>query len=231
MNIKGFQGLSLIEYPGQLSAILFTGGCDFRCPWCHNPDLINPNGDIPNLPLEHAFEMLERRKGFIDAVCITGGEPMIHRELPEFIAKLRAMDLKIKVDTNGHHPKILAEILDNGLADYVAMDFKAPLEIYNKAAGKLVDLSKIEQSIDLLMQWDGHYEFRTSVIPGLIGAPQIESIARRIEGAKLYALQQFRPQVTLDPSLHDLEPYPNAELERFAGIARSYITEVILRGV
>jgi len=231
MNIKGFQGLSLIEYPGKLSAILFTGGCDFRCPWCHNPDLISPNGELPTLPREHALELLKRRKGFIDAVCITGGEPMLQRELPQFCEELRGLGLLIKVDTNGHHPKILAEILERRLADYVAMDIKAPPDSYNRAAGKLVDLSKLEQSIKLLLDWDGDYEFRTSVIPGLIGAQQIEQIALGIRGAKRYVLQQFRPKVTLDPAMHDLEPLPIEEVRRFAGIARNYIGEVLLRGL
>ena len=189
MRIGGIIPSSLVDWDGKIVCTLFTIGCNFRCWYCHNPSLVLGNaGEISE---EKVFLMLNDLKGWIDGVCVTGGEPTIHGDIVEFLTKIKELEYKIKVDTNGSHPEVLENILQEELADYIAMDIKAPMERYEEVVGVKVDTARIEKSISLIMESGVDHEFRTTMIPELDIEDYI-AIAKMIEGAKRYSLQFFR---------------------------------------
>lgn len=208
MNLGGIQKLTLIDYPGKIAATIFTMGCNFSCPFCHNPELVDGQKmkDQPTVSEKEFFDFLNERVGMLEAVCITGGEPTIYPDLPDFIRKIKEKGYKVKLDTNGTNPFMLQNLLEWGLLDYVAMDIKAPLEKYKKIAGKNVSLETIQRSVDLVRQAPD-YEFRTTVLPSLHSKQDILSIGRWLQGSKKYFLQQFRPIKTLDSIFEKEKPY------------------------
>ncbi|MEA3339006.1 MAG: anaerobic ribonucleoside-triphosphate reductase activating protein [Chloroflexota bacterium] len=231
MEIKGWIKTSLIDYPEHIATVLFTGGCDFRCPMCHNADLVLRPGELPTLPLEEVWEFLSRRAGLVDGVVITGGEPTLQPDLPSFLRQARALELDIKLDTNGHNPDILESLLDEELVDYVAMDVKAPPAKYPRLAGRPdLDLQRVERSVALLRGSGVPCEFRTTIVPGLLTEEDVEEIARWIAGAERYVLQQFRPLGALDPSLEKATPYPVERLQAMAERAGRWVNQVTVRG-
>ena len=232
MNFAGMINQSLLDYPGEIATVLFTRGCNFACPFCHNGHLLLKfnKAQSEEIELEHVMAFLQERKGFIDAVVISGGEPTLHAGLPETIRELKALGFLIKLDTNGTNVDMLRHLLEEKLLDYVAMDIKAPLEFkkYQQASGKLTngEFFNVRTSVNLLMQADIAVEFRTTVVPELHSYEDIEAIARHIAGAKLYSLQQFNPSNTLEPSFKSCLPYSKEEMEHLAGICAPYIKEV-----
>lgn len=214
MEFKGFQRISLLDYPGKIAAIAFVGGCNFRCPFCYNRDLVlNPQA-LPSIPEEEVLEYLEKNKDWLDGLEITGGEPTLHPELPSFLEKVKKLGYSIKLDTNGSNPKMLAELLEKHLVDYVAMDVKAPLveDKYQAAIGIQANgvLKEVEKSIGLLRSSNGiDYEFRTTVVPELLNKDDIALIAEQVEGAKRYCLQQFKSNNShVDERYSNVAPYP-----------------------
>ena len=239
MELKGWVRTSLIDFPDRIATVLFTGGCNFRCPMCHNADLVLHPEDSPDLSQEEVWDFLSRRAGLVDGVVITGGEPTLQIDLAPFLRRVRALDLDIKLDTNGYRPDVLAALLSEGLLDYVALDVKAPPEKYALLVGwadgstgltKVLDLTRVERSIELLRSSDLSYEFRTTVVPGLLVEEDIEKIARWIAGAERYVLQQFRPSHTLDPALEQVSPYPMERLQEMAGRVDRWVAQVAVRG-
>jgi pyruvate formate lyase activating enzyme len=222
---------SLIDYPEHIATVLFTGGCNFRCPSCHNADLVLRPGELPNLPQEEVTTFLSRRVGLVDGVVITGGEPTLQNDLSPFLRQVRKRGLDVKLDTNGYRPDVLAALLSEGLVDYVAMDVKAPPGKYPLLAGRDdVDTSRLERSIALLREGNLCYELRTTVVPGLLNEDDIEEIAHWIAGAERYVLQQFRPLHTLDPALEMVTPYPMERLRAMAQRAGRWVTQTAVRG-
>ena len=214
MNIHGLQKMTLLDFPGAVACTVFLGGCDFRCPYCHNAELL-------------AF--LKKRQGLLDGVCITGGEPLLRQELPTLLGEIRALGYKIKLDTNGAHPAQLRRILDAGLADYVAMDIKNSPERYAETIGRAqFDVTPIRESVRLLMAGDTDYEFRTTVVAELHGEEDIRAIGRWIAGARRYFLQPFTDRETVP--LAGLSAPTQAQLDRFLAIAREFVPETQLRG-
>ena len=215
MQIGGLQKLTLIDFPGKLACTVFCLGCNFRCPFCYNPELVLPK-KIRNQPriLERLFfNFLKERKGLLEGVTIGGGEPTIYKDLPDFIKKIKKLDYLVKLDTNGSNPRMLKDLIDQKLVDYVAMDIKAPKERYyevvdrpKKENAKLV--KDVEKSIKILKDSNIDFEFRTTVIPIILEKDDILRIARWIEPAKKYYLQNFRPEKTLDPKFEKIKPYP-----------------------
>ena len=178
MKIGGFQKVSLIDYPGRISAVVFTRGCNFRCPFCHNPELVDPERFTDLIPEPEILSFLEKRRGRLDAVVITGGEPTLQPELLPFVIHLRAMGYRIKLDTNGALPEVIEEMLGRRLLDYIAMDIKAPLGKYGEATGVKADGRRITRSISLIMGSGIEYEFRTTAVRSFLAPPDFEEIGR-----------------------------------------------------
>jgi pyruvate formate lyase activating enzyme len=233
VRLKGWVRTSLIDYPDHIATVLFTGGCNFRCPPYHNADLVLRPAEMPDLSLEEVWTFLSRRAGLVDGVVLTGGEPTLQSDLIPFLRQVREQCLDVKLDTNGYRPNVLAALLDGGLVDYVAMDVKAPPEKYALLTGLAadgLDVTCLERSIALLQSSAPSYEFRTTVVPGLLDEDDVEEIARWIAGAERYALQQFRPLHTLDPALETVAPYPVGRLQAMAQRAGRWVVQVIVRG-
>jgi len=231
VEIKGLEKLAPKDYPGYISATVFTGGCNFRCPFCHNSQLVLEPEKYSTLPLDFFISFLDVRKDWLEAVCITGGEPLLHEDIEILMQVIKDRGLLVKLDTNGSFPERLQELLDKGVLDYIAMDVKAPLKRYSHITGTDVDTDKILRSIDLIRESGLKYVFRTTVVPGLIREEDIVEIGRLLQGSDLYQLQNFVPQNTLDKAFLNRKPYPSAKLEKFAAVAKEFFAEVILEGV
>ncbi len=223
MHIGGLQKCSLIDYPGKLSAILFTTGCNFRCHYCHNPELVLPRQYAPEIPLEEVYAFLKKRVGQLDAVTITGGEPTFHKELPEMIKKIKKMGFLIKLDTNGTALDMLQYLLREGLLDYVAMDVKAPLQDYKKIVGWAVSPDTLQASIDLLIHTGIPHEFRTTLVKELTSKEDIRQIAQTIQGADAYYLQRFIPSKLNNPAFQTAFSYSHDELTLLANELTQYV--------
>lgn len=231
ISIKGVQKTSLIDYPKKVASVVFVGNCNFRCPFCHNPELVL--GEVKeDIPPEEVIEFFEKKKKWIDGVCITGGEPTLHKGLPDFMKELKKRGFLVKLDTNGANPGMVKDIIEENLADFFAMDIKADKENYAKAAGVNVDMKKIEESIGMIMNSGVDYEFRTTAVPGLFDEKTAEGIGEWLKGAKKFCLQQFRGiDKTLDPKFQRVRSFRIPELEKFKNILGRTIEEVELRGV
>ena len=228
MIIGGFQKFSLIDYPGKISCIVFTQGCNFRCPYCHNPELI-PFMPLVKIKEETILSFLERRKGKIDAVVITGGEPTIHQDLLKFIQKIREMGYLIKLDTNGSNPEMLEIIINHSLVDYIAMDIKAPLEKYREVIHSVISLEEVKRSIRMIMNSGIKYEFRTTVVKSQLSKEDIISIGKLVEGAELYILQKFIPFKTLDPNFSDEKTYSDGEFKDLQRKLEKFVCRCLIR--
>lgn len=229
--IKGFQRVSLIDYPGKLCSIVFVGSCNFRCPYCYNTELVESPEKLETIPEEEIINFMKKREGLLDGVCITGGEPTIYSDLPEFAKKIKDIGFLVKVDTNGSNPKILKELIEKKLVDYIAMDIKAPLEKYKEVAKKEVDLKKIQESINLIRNSGIEYEFRTTVLKKFFKRKDALAIGKWLKGSKNYCIQQFRPGKTLDKKIENEKPYAPEKLLRFAEILKPFFDSVEVRGI
>lgn len=216
MIIGGLQKTSLLDFPEKIAAIVFTMGCNFRCGYCHNPELINGEAKI-----EDVFEFLKTRQGKLDGVVITGGEPCLQKDLPEFIKQVKELGFAVKLDTNGSFPEMLEKVLPD--LDYVAMDIKAPLEKYSQIVNVDVDTSKILKSIEVLKNGGVDYEFRTTVVKSQLSFEDFEKIGQLIQGAPRYYLQRFEASKILDKSLENEKTYSIEEFERIIDILKSYV--------
>lgn len=216
MIIGGLQKTSLLDFPEKIAAIVFTVGCNFRCGYCHNPELINGEAKI-----EEVFEFLKTRQGKLDGVVITGGEPCLQKDLPEFIKQVKELGFAVKLDTNGSFPEMLEKVLPD--LDYVAMDIKAPLEKYSQIVNVDVDTSKILKSIEVLKNGGVDYEFRTTVVKSQLSFEDFEKIGQLIQGAPRYYLQRFETSKILDKSLENEKTYSTEEFERIIDILKSYV--------
>jgi pyruvate formate lyase activating enzyme len=231
LRIVGFSKTSLLDWDGHVVATIYLQGCNWRCLYCHNPDLVPMEPTYAELDFEEIAAYVRDNSDFLDGVSISGGEPTIHPDLPILIAKIRDLGMKVKLDTNGSNPDMLEDLLGSGMLDYVAMDIKAPLnEKYKDIARVSVDLEKVKRSIRLLMTSDIDHEFRTTVVPFLIDEKDIESIAAFIGGAKKYALHQFKNDTTLEKKMELVSPYPEERLRTMADIAKGYVRKVVVRG-
>ena len=226
VEIKGIEKFSSRDFPGHISSTVFLGGCTFRCPYCHNADLVLRPESIPSLAADYFLSYLDGRKGWLEAVCFTGGEPLLHEDLEELIRVVRERGLLVKIDTNGSFPDRLEALLALGLIDRVAMDVKAPLERYREVTRSNVDLERIVRCADLLRESGVKHTFRTTVIPGLVGKDDVIKIGEWLDGAAHYVVQQFVPQTTIDPAYLEVKPFGRAQLEEIAAAARPYFVEV-----
>lgn len=220
--IKGFLEASFSDWPGKVVAVVFLPSCNFRCLYCHNYELVLHPEKFPNYPSAEITAKILLNRDWIDGVCITGGEPTLHPWLAPFLRFLRSipgLNLQIKLDTNGSFPQVLEELIQEGLLDYIAMDFKAPLNVdrYEEIVGVSLGekgLANIQKSIDLLLLGKIDHEFRTTLVPAFLKEDEIYEMAQRIKGAKRYTLQNFNPQQTLAKSLERLKPFDEATWQR-----------------
>jgi pyruvate formate lyase activating enzyme len=229
LPIKGLERLSVIDYPGKTCCVAFLADCNFRCPYCQNPDLIERPGDLESIGEDEVLGLLRSRRKWLDGICITGGEPCLHKDLPGFIRKVKGEGFLVKLDTNGSKPGMIEVLLKEGLLDYIAMDIKAPLKRYNEVTGVEVDLENIKRSVKLIMDSGVGYEFRTTVLPKLFSKDDIQGIGEWLRGARRYFLQGFRKENALDRGLRKESSFSEDELKVLAGLAREYFKEVGVR--
>lgn len=229
MEFAGLQKISLVDYEGKVACTLFTAGCNFRCPFCHNSDLVIYAKNVNYIPFDEILDYLNKRKGMLDAVVITGGEPTLMPDLKEKLYEIKKLGYKIKLDTNGTNPDIVKELVDLKLIDYVAMDIKNSYEGYSKTIGlESYDSNKILESINYLLSGEVDYEFRTTLVKEFHSDEDIKNIAKMIQGAKRYYLQEFKNSGhCIESSLHEV---PLNDAMRFKSILLPYIKEVKLRG-
>ena len=228
MKIHGLQKMTLLDYPGKVACTVFLAGCDFRCPFCHNSELIG--GDVEAvMDDDELLTFLKKRKGLLDGVAVTGGEPMLRPDLPELLTEIRELGYRIKCDTNGNHPDMLKHLVQAGLVDYVAMDIKNSPERYAETIGlETFDMAKVNESIRFLLEGNVDYEFRTTVVKPLHDAECFEGIGKLIKGAQRYYLQSFTDRDTVIFSGFSA-PEPE-EMIIYKNIVEPYVLKVSIRG-
>lgn len=239
MRISGLQKLTLLDFPGMTAATIFTSGCGFRCPFCHNADLVvgvpsaGSSGPVfPSLSQDEVLDFLKRRRGLLDGVCITGGEPLMQPDIESFIEDVRGLGFACKLDTNGAFPTRLKSLIDAGLLDYVAMDVKNAPERYAETVGVPgLEIAPIRESIDILLEGAVPFEFRTTVVRELHPAEALISLARWIEGAPAWYLQSFVDADTVMAGRGQLHAWSDSEMVRLAGELESLVPTVKVRGV
>lgn len=232
MNIRGLYKTSLIDFPGRISSVIFTGGCNLKCGYCHNGDLARNSSGLERLADHEVLDFLRSRKGIIDGVTLSGGEPTLDGDLIPFLKKIREIPLEIKIDSNGLFPEIMKEIVESGLADYAAVDVKTSPSKYEALTGCPVDFSRIAGTVEVLRSSGIDYEVRTTCIPGYCSPEDMEEIARSLGRVKRYYLQQFISDVPLmDPSFAGLRPFPIKKLEEIMEHVKSFTDCQGIRGI
>lgn len=228
MKIHGLQKMTLLDFPGKVACTVFLGGCEFRCPFCHNSDLLDMNA--PGIMDEkELLAFLEKRKGLLDGVAFTGGEPLLRRDLPELLRSIRALGYPVKLDTNGNHPKELRTVVEEGLVQYVAMDIKNSPARYAETVGLTnVNMENIKESAAFLMEGTCEYEFRTTTVDELHDEASFEAIGKWLCGAKRYFIQPFTDRDSV--MFSGLHAPSDAKLHRYAEIVRAYIPTAQIRG-
>lgn len=233
MRLSGFLRTTLLDWDGKVACTIYLAGCNFRCPYCHNRDLVLNPAETDDIPLGEVLEYVGKHSDFLDGAVISGGEPTLNPELPGLIKELRKLGMMIKIDTNGTRPDMLDDLIGAGMVDCVAMDLKAPLDDgrYSAVAGMPVKAADLRRSIRIIMESGIDYEFRTTVAPVLVKPEDIDAICGEIRGAKKYRLHQFRPKNCLDENLGALDPYPEPVLLGMAETAKKYVRDVRIRGI
>lgn len=231
VEIKGLEKFAPRDFPGFIAATLFLGGCNFRCPYCHNADLVRQPDSLPTFPMDYFLAFLDARKDWLEGVCITGGEPLLHENLDVLLTILKERSLLVKIDTNGAFPDRLESLIKKGLLDHVAMDVKTSFDKYPKAVGGPVNIEDINKSIAIIRESGLDYVFRTTAVPGLVDRKDMEKISLVLQGSKKLRIQQYVPNNTLESDYDNIEPYPPEELRVWVKIAEPNFTEVRLEGV
>jgi pyruvate formate lyase activating enzyme len=229
MKIGHVQKTSFIDYPGKISAVVFTQGCNFRCPYCHNPELVDTNRYGKSLFMGDVYAFLEKRRGKLDAVVISGGEPALQSGLIAFLQKVKHMGYLVKLDTNGSRPNVIHDALRAGVLDYIAMDIKAPWDKYSHVAGSLVNITHIKKSIALIMASGIPYEFRTTIVDSLLHPQDVMGIAKMIQGAQLYVLQKFVSSKHVDQTYKKKSPFTDQEVEKLIIEIGPYVKRCVAR--
>lgn len=223
MKIGGVQKLSLVDYPGRTCVAIFTIGCNMRCSFCHNPELVLPERYVDAIPTSEVLDFLKTRVGKIEGVTISGGEPTLQPDLPEFIAQVKKLGFLVKLDSNGTDIAMLKRLFEDKLLDYVAMDIKTVPEKYQIVTNMPVDSQMIRDSIKLIQRSGVDHEFRTTIVKSLISPEDIDAIGQIVKGSSRYALQKFRPGRTLNPQFHSETTYSDKEFEKMRVNMEKYV--------
>ncbi len=231
MGIKGFQGTSLLDFPGRIASLIFFGGCNLTCPFCHNPTLVLDPEQYPDIPVAALLEELQERRSFIDGVVITGGEPTLQRGLLPFLKEVKALGLEVKLDTNGLAPAVLEQALSEGVVDYLALDLKTSPSRYGELHGAAVPVDDLLESVRLVLASPVESEFRTTCVPGFVEEVDVRRIGEAIRGARHWVFQQFLAGPALEPSLRDSAPHPPDKILSFSELGRGYAQSVSVRGL
>ena len=231
VEIKGLEKFSPKDFPGYISSTVFLGGCNFRCPFCHNSDLVLRPEILPTFPLDYFLSFLDSRKGWLEGICISGGEPLLQDDLETLLILIKDRNLLVKIDTNGSFPSRLENLIQKKLVDHIAMDVKAPLDRYQEVTRATVNEEDIVRSVDIIKNSGLGYVFRTTLVPGLVGPEDIKKICQMLDGANIFQLQQFVPLNTLDSHYLQKKPYRREEVQGLARIAEPYFSEVRIEGV
>lgn len=230
MNIYGYQKTTLLDYPGHVAATIFTGGCNFRCPFCHNSDLVLNPSFSAHIPEEEIFNFLKKRKNVLSGICITGGEPTLQTDLSEFIKKIRSLGYNIKLDTNGYQPDVIADLLNQNLLNYIAMDIKAGLSNYSRVCGKSdVNTNQILKSISIIENSNIEYEFRTTVVKEFHSKKDFYEIAQILPPKSFYYIQSFKDSGNI--LIPGLSSYNIEILNKYLSIVKTSIPNSFLRGI
>jgi pyruvate formate lyase activating enzyme len=229
MEIKGFQKITLVDYPGKVGCTIFLGGCDFRCGFCHNRDLVLNYNLMPSIPEKDIIDYLQEKREWIEGVVVSGGEPLLHKDLGGFLSKIKEMGYNIKIDTNGTNPDFLQRLINMGLLDFIAMDVKNSLDRYDETTGVRDEPEKIRRSINIIKESGVEHEFRTTVVRGLHTGGEMKRIGLLIKGSR-FAIQNFRPsKELLNAKFFDVKPFDAEELESFKKILEKYAPAVEVR--
>lgn len=230
VKVHGFNKLTLLDYPGRLACTIFLGHCNFRCPFCHNAGLVLEPENEPVIPIEEILGTLKKRKGILDGVCITGGEPTVHKKLPEFVQQIKKMDYSVKLDTNGTNPQMVQDMVKAGLVDYVAMDIKNAPDKYGETAGiARVDLEAVNETVEFLKSGKVDYEFRTTVTRELHKKEDFLKIRKWLSGSRRYFLQAYKES---EQVIHPVySSYSREQLENFRQLLLEEISQVEIRGI
>ena len=229
MKIGGIQKMSLGDYPGKLSAAVFTIGCNMRCGYCHNPELVLPERFSDSIPVDIIMDFFKSRVGKLEGIVISGGEPTIHQDLPDFIAEIKKLGFLVKLDSNGTNPEMIKQLIDSDLINFVAMDIKGPLDKYIEIAARPLDLDAIQESIRLIINSPSiDHEFRTTIVRQQLEVSDFKSIGQLLNGAKRFALQKFTPGRTLAPSFELASSFTEGEMNQAQSLLTPYIKEVVI---
>ncbi len=231
MGIKGFQGTSLLDFPGRIASLIFFGGCNLTCPFCHNPSLVLDPEQYPDIPMAALLEELQGRRSFIDGVVVTGGEPTLHRDLLPFLREVKALGLQVKLDTNGLAPAVLEQALSEGTIDYLALDLKTSPVRYGELHGAAVCVDDLLESVRLILDSPVESEFRTTCVPGFVEEADVRRIGEAIRGARHWVFQQFLPGPALEPTLRERVPHPSDKILSFSELGKGYVQRVSARGL
>ncbi len=231
VEIKGLEKFTPKDFPGHISSTVFVGGCNFRCPYCHNADLVLRPDSLASFPFDYFLSFLDSRKNWLDGICVSGGEPLLHQDLEILLSLIKERQLLVKVDTNGSFPERLEELIQKGLVNYVAMDVKSSFERYELVVQAKVKTEDIARSIEIIRESGIEYIFRTTVVPGLVGLEDIKDLGQRLKGVKAFHIQQFIPQNTIDDSYVRREPYSQDDIREMENLAKTYFEEVRVEGL
>jgi len=229
--IKGLEKFAPKDFPGFIASTVFLAGCNFRCPYCHNPDLIDRPESLADIPRDFFLAYLDARKGWLEGICVSGGEPLLADGLEDLLAVIKERGLLVKLDTNGSSPGRLAELIRAKLVDKLALDMKASFKRYAEVTRSKVRTTDIERTLDILGETGIETVFRTTVVPGLVGAEDIRAISLRLSGAAVFQIQSFSPFNTLDPEMSKIKPYGRDEILAMAKIAQPHFGEVRVEGI
>jgi pyruvate formate lyase activating enzyme len=231
VEIKGLEKFAPVDFPGYIASTVFLGGCNFRCPFCHNADLVLRPQTLTTMPLDYFITYLDSRKGWLEGICVSGGEPLLEENLDVLLRVIKDRNLLVKLDTNGSLPDRLQDLIRARLVDHLAMDVKAPLPRYKQVTRSDVAEEDIVRSLEIVRSSGLPYLFRTTVVPGLVGEKDLLEIAQMLHGAAVFQVQQFSKRNTVDKNYLQIEPFEPNKIEKMAELARPYFGEVRIEGI